>query len=163
MSNQSLSVDMTRLDALIRDLGPKNRARLMRSAYRKGANDIKRNAFRLLKSRISHMAHPDEMRKSMWTRVYRNGFIVSVQGNKRFYTSRMKRGGNTNENRKLPLARWLETGTKERTTFITAYARGRLPAVGYMTETQERLMPGIYASIEKTLITRLEKIAEQHK
>lgn len=161
MSN---SVDTSRLDALIRQLSPRQLASLQRRGMLRAANDIKKRAVQILFRHLRHVRSRKDMRKSIWTYAYRGvpGFRVTVAGNRHLYPSRMRSGGGVRE---LPLGRWLETGTYKKDPRKTrkGYTRGTLPAIEYLAQAEQELEPTTIARIEQYTVAQLERIAKKYE
>lgn len=142
-------------------MGIRDRVRMMKSAMRASAGDIKRRAGEILISELSSVRNPAAMKKTIWTKVYDRtaGFRVSVAGNNHCYPSRMStRKGTVRE---LPLGRWLEDGTGMRSTG-KGYTRGTLPAIGFLGRADSELQSSVSSRIEDHFIEQQKKIAKKY-
>lgn len=160
----------------------KDRVQIFRNVMRQGANDIKRRAYQILIGKLGSVRDPAAMRKTIWTKVYSRtaGFTVSVAGNSHPYPSLprakasrtlIKEAGKDKENgkakvekavRNVPLARWLEDGTGPRTTKHGGYARGMLPAIGFLEQASKELESTISDHIEDHFFETMMKKAKKY-
>ncbi|MDE7402012.1 MAG: hypothetical protein K2M87_01220 [Muribaculaceae bacterium] len=156
-----INVDHERLDALFRAMTPRERARGMRSVIRKCATQLKARAGEILVSKVNTRDR-SALKKTIWTKVYDRsiiGFRVTVAGNNHLYPSRMK--NSRGDVRELPLGRWLESGTADRTTSRRG-GRGALPAIGFMKQANDEMEAGMTARIEENFTTVMTRIAKKY-
>lgn len=142
-------------------MSPRDRVRLMKGAMRDAANDIKHRAADIMMSRLKEVRNRAALKRTIWTKIYdrSSGFRVTVAGNSHGYPSRMvnKQGGV----RDLPLGRWLEAGTGERST-SKGYARGMLPAIGFLGQAVEELEESTSERLGDHFIERVKKEASKY-
>lgn len=163
MSNDAITVDMSRLYRLIREIGPKERRKLLRGSLKASANKLKKRAFEILKPKLKTIRNPRALKREIRTKVYKRitGFGVSVAGNKNLYPSRMK--NRRGEVREVPLARWLEAGTYTRKTRDKGYGRGFINAYKFMQQAEREMAPGLIRTIETEVIKKLQKKAKEYE
>lgn len=130
----SITYDDRRLSELYDDLRDIHRKRVLVNAYRKAQRHVLRSVRTVISEEMP--GHSRQLVKCAWGRVYtRNrqklGFRVSVgeSGKKGLYRQ-------TNGN-KIPLLRWLETGTGARKT-SRGLSRGSLSAHNFIRKGWQR-------------------------
>lgn len=156
-----IDCDYSNLWGMTQAMGIRDRVRMMKSAMRASANDIKRRAGEILISELASVRDKAAMKKTIWTKVYDRtaGFRVSVAGNSHCYPSRMST--RTGRVRELTLGRWLEEGTAERRT-NRGYSRGMLPAIGFLGRADAEMQTTINDRIEDHFIEQQMKIAKKY-
>lgn len=155
-------IDSSQFWGLLQAMDGKARVRVMRATLRRAANDLKGRAFDVLTGKLRSLRNRTAMRKTIWTKVYDRtpGFRVTVAGNAHTYPSRMTaKGGATRE---LPLARWLEDGTGQRTTRTGGHARGSLPALKFLETANAGLKDRITDMLEEKFIGEMTRIAKNY-
>ncbi|MCM1369832.1 MAG: hypothetical protein NC204_05605 [Candidatus Amulumruptor caecigallinarius] len=143
---------------LVGAMAPRERMRHMKGAMRTTANSLKRRASELFISGLNHVRSTSELKKTIWIKVYDriSGFRVSVAGNKHPYMSAGFRNG-----RKVPLARWMEEGTGERTTGSGAI-RGRLRPMKFLARANEEMEANISQTLSDNFLKGVARTAKKY-
>lgn len=155
--------DDSNLRKLIDELGMKRTARALKTAMHRQANALKSHAARILFTKLNHVSNRAAMRKTIWTQVYRGvvGFRVTVAGNDHPYPTKP---------RAVPLGRWLEDGTSERTSVRTNQRtvlhyganRGTLPRLGFLDQAVQEKEGSISAELEARFLDQIKKTAVKY-
>lgn len=176
-----LDYDDRNLWGLVSALTMQERTKIFKGVMRRGANDVKRRAYQILIGKLGTVRDRAAMRKTIWTKVYTRtaGFRVAVAGNGHPYPSlprtkasraliKEARKDKVNGKAKVqkaaryvPLARWLETGTKPRAT-KKGYARGSLPAINFLGQAIKELEPRISDQLEDHFLEYMQKEAKKY-
>lgn len=152
--------------AFIHAMSLKERTKVLRSTFRRSANEIKRRAGEILLTKLRDVRDPKAMKRMIWTKVYTKtaGFRVTVAGDRYYYPSRMKnkQGGV----RELPLARWIATGTPmpgkpERRT-DRGYYRGELPQIDFLGQARNELEARVMDEIEDRFLEQAMREAQKY-
>lgn len=147
----SIDYDGSALERIYVGLSPRERNKALRSAFRRAAYRVRSVARRKLKD--TGLRHATALGSSIRAKVFKRkaGFSVSVQ--KSMYTPRGagKKPG-LKSRRPLPLQRWFEFGTKERTK------RGALKKYGFMYKAKEETEGSVTDYMRNEVLASIRKL-----
>lgn len=143
------------------ELRPKERVSMLRSAIRRSAKKLKKEAENQLFLAVKS-SKPETLRKGVWVDVYTRtaGFRVSVAGKKGLTPRR--------DGRMVPLMVWLEDGTtpERKTRSYKGRAgslnRGGLSAKLFLAKAAQATEQGISADIQNEFLTVLANKAKKY-
>ncbi len=175
------SYDIKNLQKLFDQLQPKQQRQALRGAMRRAATTVKRAAIANLRTCVNTTP---ELEKGVRTMVWKRkaGFRVTVgekranksgKGEAGFYISRHQHNKD-GKPRKLPVLRWLDTGTKVRKSKTKTRFRvgsdkwrmgknhGFLKKYAFMDKTKNQVAPTITKTVQDEVITNVQRIAKRY-
>lgn len=161
---QDISYDDTNLQRLFAEMAPKQRAKALRGAFRRAANQVRKAALENLRSSIRS---DKDLERGVRTVVYKRvaGFKVTV-GTKK---GKLGRGGyGYHKNRQgleKPVLIWAEDGTASRSTKGIGRVKrstGRMKRYGFMHKTLEQTKGNITSTLHNEIRDNVQKVAKKY-
>lgn len=171
----SMTYDDTRLRSLIDSLTPEQRYKAARRGIQRMARKVRQAVISAMRSKIKSNKELERAVRSMVYKKKAVGFRVTVgesrgKRSKGYYYSEHSK-------REVPLGRWLDTGTKPRTTamgfmsrgVLHAFTNGRkghstgtLPRYGFIAEADQQVYAEVTDGLTAEIIKAIEETAKKY-
>ncbi len=178
MTMAQSSYDDTQLQKLFDEMEPKRRAQALRGAFRKEANQVRKNALTTLRSTGIHTS--SEMEKGIRASVYTRtaGFRVTIGTKVKQVKSYKDIGGGLSveekrkrvlgwhinrRNQALPILIWAESGDTQRQTRSGAYRGSMMGSEAhFFTRAFEQSKDSVTDDIHMATRTEIERVAKRY-
>lgn len=170
----SFEYDDTQLQKMFAELQPENRLKVMKSAFRRQANKVRKAAINNLRASLNSSR---DIERGVRTVLYKKkaaGFRVTVGSKKSRRISAAKWAEMTEAEKeeyrqqvlKKNVPRWAEDGTVDRKTKFRIGRRprrlGRMKRYGFMAKTKEQVMDNVTNELHEEVRKSVIRIAKKY-